>query len=73
MINRTKQRQIWINHLKRIDNNRLPKRAFNLKPRGKIDRGDPGNDGNASKPKHVKRPNSWRKIVMVMMINCYII
>ena len=28
----------------------------------------PGNDGNASMPEHVKRPNPWRKMMMVMMI-----
>ena len=28
----------------------------------------PGNDGNASMPEQVKRPNPWRKIMMVMMM-----
>jgi len=29
----------------------------------------PGNDGNASMPEQVKRPNPWRKMmVMVMMM-----
>ena len=33
----------------------------------------PGNDGNASMPEQVKRPNAWRKMMMMMMINvlCY--
>jgi len=25
----------------------------------------PGNDGNASMPEHVKRPNPWRKMMMI--------
>jgi hypothetical protein len=29
----------------------------------------PGNDGNASMPEQVKRPNPWRKMMMMMMIN----
>jgi len=28
----------------------------------------PGNDGNASMPEHVKRPNQWRKMMMMMII-----
>jgi len=28
----------------------------------------PGNDGNASMPEQVKRPNPWRKRKMMMMI-----
>ena len=27
----------------------------------------PGNDGNASMPEQVKRPNPWRKMMMMMM------
>jgi len=26
----------------------------------------PGNDGNASMPEQIKRPNPWRKIMMMM-------
>jgi hypothetical protein len=29
----------------------------------------PGNDGNASMLEQVKRPNLWRKMTMMMMIN----
>jgi hypothetical protein len=29
----------------------------------------PGNDGNASMPEQVKRPNPWNKIIMMMMMN----
>ena len=38
---RLKCKQNWINHLKRMDNNRLPKYALNYKPRGRRDRGRP--------------------------------
>jgi len=33
----------------------------------------PGNDGNASMPEQVKRPNPWRKMVMRMMMMNYIL
>jgi hypothetical protein len=29
----------------------------------------PGNDGNTSMPEQVKRPNPWRKIMMILMIS----
>ena len=38
---RSKHKQNWINHLKRMDNTRLPKHALNYKPRGRRDRGRP--------------------------------
>jgi len=28
----------------------------------------PGNDGNASMPEQVKRPNPWRKLMMMMKV-----
>jgi len=28
----------------------------------------PGKDGNASMPEQVKRPNAWRKMMMMMMM-----
>ena len=28
----------------------------------------PGNDGNASMPEQVKRPNPWRKMMMIIII-----
>jgi hypothetical protein len=28
----------------------------------------PGNDGNASMPEQVKRPNAWRKMIMMTII-----
>jgi hypothetical protein len=30
----------------------------------------PGNDGNASMPGQVKRPNPWMMMMMMMMMNC---
>jgi len=36
---RTKYKKNWINHLERMDNNRLPKHALNHKHRGRRDRG----------------------------------
>jgi len=38
---RTKYKQNWINHLERMDNNRLPKRALNYNPQGRRNRGRP--------------------------------
>ena len=35
----TKYKQNWINHLERMDKNRLPKQALNYKHRGRRDRG----------------------------------
>ena len=29
------------------------------------------NDGNASMPEQVNRPNPWRKMMMMMMMNYY--
>ena len=33
----------------------------------------PGNDGNASMPEHVKRPNAWRKMMMMMIFNMHVL
>jgi len=38
---RSKHKQNWINHLERTNNTRLPKHAFNYKPRGRRDCGRP--------------------------------
>jgi hypothetical protein len=62
---RLKYKQNWINHLETMDNTRIPKHALNYKPRGRRDRGAPGNDGNASMPEQVKRLNPWRKMMMM--------
>ena len=50
---RTKYKQIWINHLERMGNSRLPKHALNYKPRGRRDRGRPRKLGQISRPGHV--------------------
>jgi predicted ArsR family transcriptional regulator len=38
---KSKYKQNWINHLKRMDNTRLPKHTVNYKPRGRRDHGRP--------------------------------
>ena len=38
---KSKHKQIWINHLERMDNTRLPKHALNYKIRGRRDHGRP--------------------------------
>ena len=38
---KSKYKQNWINHLERMDNDRLPKHALNYKPRRRRDRGRP--------------------------------
>jgi len=58
-----KYKQNWINHVERMDNTRLPKYALNYKPRERGIADAPGNDGNASMPEQVKRPNPWRKMM----------
>jgi len=57
-----KYKQNWINHLERMDNTRLPKHS--LDEEEIVDA--PGNDGNASMPEQVKRPNPWRKMIMMI-------
>ena len=68
---RSKHKQNWINRLERMDNTRLPKHYLNYKPRGRRDVDALENDGNASMPEQVKRPNPWRKMMMVMMTKQY--
>ena len=51
---RSKHKQNWINHLKRMDNTRLPKRSLNYKPKEEETVDVPGNDGNASMPGQFK-------------------
>jgi hypothetical protein len=31
----------------------------------------PGKDGNTLMPEQVKQPNPWRKMMMMMMMNCW--
>jgi hypothetical protein len=65
---RARYKQNWISHLGRMDNTRLPNytSTTNLEGEGTVDA--PGNDGNASMPEHVKRPNPWRKMMMMTII-----
>jgi hypothetical protein len=65
---RSKYKQNWINHLRRMDDTRLPKRAFNYKPLGRRIVDVPENDGNASMPEQVKRPNPRRKMMMMILL-----
>jgi hypothetical protein len=60
---RSKHKQNWINHLERLDNTRFPKHASttNLEEKEIVDA--PGNDGKASMPVQIKRPNPWRKMI----------
>jgi len=64
---RLRYEQNWINHLERMDNTRLPKYAITYKPRQEGIADAPGNDGNASMPEQVKRPNPWRKKMMMIV------
>jgi hypothetical protein len=63
---RLKYKQNWINHLERTDNTRLPKQpsTTNLEEEEVVDA--PENDGNASMPEEVKRPNPWRKMLTMI-------
>jgi hypothetical protein len=65
---RSKYKQNWINHLERMDNTRLRNTPWtaNLEEEEIVDA--PGNDGNASMPEQVKRPNPWRKMMMMVML-----
>jgi hypothetical protein len=67
---RSKHKQNWINHLERMDNARLPKHSINYKPRGRRDHGHCRNDGIASMPEQVSRPNPWRKMMIVFASIC---
>jgi len=63
---RSKHKQTWINHLEKLttsDSRNAPSTA-NLGEGEIVDA--PGNDSNASMPEEVKRPNPWRKMMMMM-------
>jgi hypothetical protein len=62
---RSKYKENWINHLERMDNTRLPKNALNYKPRGR-DRGRPRKRWQRVDTEQVKRPNPWRKMMMII-------
>jgi hypothetical protein len=49
------------------DSRNTPSTKKNLREEEIIDA--PENDGNASMPEQVKRPNPWRQMMMMMMMN----
>ena len=63
---RLKYKQNWINQLEKwtTPDSRNTPSTTNLEEEGIVD--VPGNDGNASMPEQVKRPNPWRKMMMMM-------
>jgi hypothetical protein len=64
-------KQNWINHLERMDNtnSRHTPSTTNLEEEEIVDA--PGNDGNASMPEEVKRPNQWRKMMMMTLMQLH--
>jgi hypothetical protein len=65
---RTKYKQNWINHLRRMDDIRLPKHALNHKPRGRRDRGRPRKRWQCVDAEQVKRANPWEIIIIIIII-----
>ena len=65
---KSKYKLNWMNQLERMDNTSLPntRSTTNLEEEQIVDA--PGNDGNTSMPEQVKRPNPWRKMMMMMMM-----
>jgi hypothetical protein len=63
---KSKYKQNWTNHLERTDNTRLPKTPSTTNLEGEEIMDDPGKDGNESMSERVKRPNPWRKIIMMI-------
>ena len=61
---RLKCKKNWINHLERMGNTRNTPSTTNLEEEEIVDAS--GNDGNASMPEQVKRPNPWRKMMMMI-------
>ena len=51
-----------------FDNTRLPKQPSPTNPEEEGIADAPRNDGNASMPEQVKRPNSWRKMMMLFNV-----
>jgi hypothetical protein len=61
---RLKYKQNWINRLGTTSDCRDTPSTTNLEEEETVDA--TGNDGNASMPEQVKRPNPWRKMMMMM-------
>jgi hypothetical protein len=64
----SRYKQNCINHFERMDKTKLPNTpsATNLEEEEMVDAS--GNDGNASMPEQVKRPNPWRKTMMMVVV-----
>ena len=64
---KSKYKQNWINHVERMENTRLSKHTpnINLEEEEIVD--VLRKDGNASMPEQFKRPNPWKKMMMIMM------
>ena len=64
---RLKYKQNWISHLKErtTPDCRNTPSTTNLEEEETVDA--PGNDGNASMPEQVKRPNPWRNMMMMII------
>jgi hypothetical protein len=62
---RLRYKQNWINRLGTTSDSRNTPSTTNLEDEEIVD--VPGNDGNASMPEQVKRPNPRRKMMMMMM------
>jgi hypothetical protein len=62
---RSKHKQNWINQIERMDNTRLPKHALNYKLEEEDIVDAPGNDGKASMPEQFKRPDPWKKMMVM--------
>jgi len=52
-----------LKELKTPDSQKNTPSTTNLEEEETVD--DPGNDGNASMPEQVKRPNPWTKMMMI--------
>jgi hypothetical protein len=64
---RSKHKQNWINHLEKwtTPDLRNTPSTTNLEEEEIVD--SLGNDGNASMPEQVDRPNPWRKMTMMKL------
>jgi hypothetical protein len=70
---RLKYKQNWMNHLERTDDTRLPKHALNYKPLGRRYRGRPRKRWQCVDVGTGQRPNTWRKMMMMMICSVHFI
>jgi hypothetical protein len=59
-------KQNWINNFEGMDNTRLRNTPSTTNLEGEETVDAPGNNGNASMPEQVKRPNPWRKMMIII-------